>query len=144
PLFVNRSMFPAQFRAHVARFSVNGAGLPFHTRCGAGVLDTVKWNETLARMVELKAQPDVNAAEFSRVIQIGNAVQTPDADGNGQYVYRVAVPQDMTLGKMTLLLPQYPGAHSDVTVRSPSGFEAVMPRALFHAVSSHALAYEDV
>lgn len=144
PTFVNNSMFPAQFNAHVARFSVNGAGLPFHARCGAGILDTVKWNATLARMVELKAQPQVNAAEFSRTMAIGAAVQSPDAQGNGQYVYRIEVPQDMTLGKLSFLLPQYPEQHSDITVRSPSGFEAVMPRALFHAASSHALAYEDV
>jgi len=144
PLFVNKSMFPAQYRAHVAKFSVNGAGLPFHARCGAGILDTVKWNETLARMVDLKAQPGVNAAEFSQVIRVGEPVQTPDADGKGQYVYRVAVPQDMTLGKLTVLMPQHPGAHSDITLRSPSGFEALMPRSLFHTVSSHALAYEDV
>jgi hypothetical protein len=144
PVIVGKSMFPAQFNTHVAKFVTNGGGLPYHTRCGAGVLDPVKWHETLSRMVELKAAPDVTGQEFTQAINVGAPVQTPDADGKGQYVYKIEIPADMTLGKLTFLIPQYFKQHSDITVKAPSGFEVTMPRSLFYAVSSHALAYEDV
>lgn len=144
PTTIGALPFDLMYSAQMAKFDTNGGGLPYHQRCGAGVLDIQKWHDALLRMVELKMAPGTNVSEFSETIAIGDAVTTPSEDGKGQYVYQVTVPQDMTMGKLTMLLPQYPGQHSDVTLRSPSGFELLMPRGIFQTLSTHALAYEDV
>jgi hypothetical protein len=144
PLVVGQSMFPAQYRAHMAVFDTNGAGLPHHHRCGAGIVDIERWNETLQRMVELKMAPSTNGAEYVQTVAVGQPVATPDEEGNGQFVYRVTVPEAMTTGKLTFLVPQYQGEHADISVRMPSGFTSVLPRSFTDAISTHAFAYEDL
>lgn len=144
PITIGTLPFDRMYSAHMATFNTNGAGLPYHARCGAGVMDMQAWHDALLLMLDLKAAPDINGQETSQTIAIGEPVQVPDENGNGNYVYRIAVPQDMTLGKLTFLIPQYAGRHSDITVTSPSGFSQEMPRSMFQTISSHAFAYEDV
>lgn len=130
-----------------ARFQVNGAGLPFHTRCGAGYINIERWEANLRLMVEMK-QNMQNPAEdvHSHTLQAGAPTQiVRDANGEiAEYVYRIPVPQDMTVGKLTFMVPQYQGYHSDVTVRMPSGFESTLLRSNTDIVSTSAFNYEDI
>ncbi len=130
-----------------AEFQTNGAGLPFHTRCGAGFVNIERWEENLRTMVELKQAMQNPADELhSFTLQAGAPAQIiRDANGEiTEYVYRIAVPQDMTVGKLTFMTPQYQGYHSDVRVRMPSGFESTLLRTTNDIVSTSAFNYEDV
>lgn len=144
PDSIGKSVFPTQFSARTALFRTNGAGLPFHDRCGAGVLNIEKWNDTLKLMLDLRAQPGLDGKAVSETSFVGAPALTPGEQGQTQYVYRIPVTHDMTLGKMTFVLSQYAGAHSDITVRAPSGFSQVLPRSMNDITSSYAFAYEDV
>jgi hypothetical protein len=128
-----------------ALFRTNGGGLAYSERCGPGVVDLNAWNETLKRMVEIKRQTGATAQVESHWIGAGAPAETvKKPDGTTEYIYRIAVPDDMTLGRLTFLVPQHEGAHSEVYIKSPSGFEIHLPRSLYDAVSTHAFAYEDV
>lgn len=145
PDSVFRSVFPTQFTAHMAKFKTNGAGLAYHDRCGAGVLDLERWNDTLKLMLDLKTRPGLSGAAYSENLSIGAATLVPGDQSQNNYVYRVRVPEDMTLGNLTFVLTQYPGAHSEsIKVRTPSGFEQELPRSASDIVQSYAFAYEDV
>lgn len=144
PLIVNRQDTPQQYKAHSAKFVTNGAGLPYHPRCGAGVVNVERWNETLKRLVEIKRQPEINAAIHSHTIALGEPAYEQSDRHGGRYVYTITVPAAMTLGKTTLLAPQFPGQYGDIALRMPSGFTAQLPRSVMAAISSHAFAYEDL
>lgn len=126
-------------------YRTNGAGMAFNDRCGAGDVNPTVWNETLKEMVALKAGLDNPGDAFYDFIDIGDATAIETLDnGDHEYTYSITVPQDMTLGKLTFLLPQESGAHSEVMVRMPSGFKMVLPKSLTDVVSTAAFNYEDV
>lgn len=132
-------------RPETAQYRTNGAGLPYNERCGAGALNIQRWNEALKEMVALKTQHQPSAAFRSLKIDFDQApaVRTL-ANGKKEYVYRIAVPETMTLGKLTFLLPQHEFAHSEVVVKAPSGFEYHLQKSLADIVSTSAFSYEDV
>ncbi len=129
-------------------FRTNGAGLPVHDRCAGGTMDrstVAQWNELLKQMVEFKKTAKANPELRSHYLDFGTPTETrKDAQGKAEYVYRVTVPQNMTLGKLTFLLPQEMGKHSEVFVKTPSGFEIHMPKSHYDVVSTQAFNYEDV
>lgn len=138
-------MAPDKFKTKPAEFRTNGGGLPNHERCGAGVINVQRWQQALNTLLTLKT-PGMDAEGHTTTVQVGNPVLvTPTkADGRTEYVYSVVVPSDMTLGKLTFLLPQYQGRHSEIVVRTPGGFEKHMPKSISDVVSTFAFAYEDV
>ncbi|HIF25295.1 MAG TPA: LysM domain-containing protein [Micavibrio sp.] len=126
-------------------YRTNGAGMAYNERCGAGDVDPTIWNETLKEMVELKAGLTNPGDNFVDFIDIGDADEIETLDnGDSVYTYRIEVPENLTLGKLTFLLPQEAGAHSEVMVRMPSGFEMVLPLSITDVVSTSAFNYEDV
>lgn len=126
-------------------YRTNGAGMAFNERCGAGDVNPTIWNETLKEMVELKAGLTNPGDNFVDFIDIGDADEIEVLeDGDSVYTYRIEVPENLTLGKLTFLLPQEAGAHSEVMVRMPSGFEMVLPMSITDVVSTSAFNYEDV
>jgi hypothetical protein len=130
-----------------ALWRTNGAGIPIHERCGTGNMnrETVKlWNDTLKRMVELKgSQPkDLNYRSFK--LEIGQPDVSLNSDGTKSYVYRLVAPEALTLDKLTFLVPQERGHHSEVFVKTPSGFEVQLPKSMYDVVSTRAFVYEDI
>lgn len=136
---------PDKYNTHPALFRSNGGRLPNHERCGAGILNPERWQAALNTMLELKTSPGKDAGR-TMTVYVGTPRITPPNTANGQteYVYRVPVPAAMTLGKLTFLLPQDTGRHSEIVVRTPSGFEKHMPKSLSDVISTFAFAYEDV
>jgi hypothetical protein len=135
-------------RAVPARYKTNGAGLQVHERCGAGNISFENielWNEMLKKMVGFKMLMNDPGEFKSQKIDFGDAHEVRTLqNGKTEYVYRVTVPENLTLGKLTFLLPQEKDAHSDVYVTTPSGFEKRLPKSLFDVVSTTAFNYEDV
>lgn len=132
---------------HFARYQANGAGLPFNERCGAGVIDVEAWDAQLKKMVELKntlSNPEDDL--ISEIVRVGSPSEIiTDANGDVQeYVYRIPITEDMTIGKLTFMTPQAQGYHDDVTVRMPSGFETVLLDSPNDVLSTSAFSYEDV
>lgn len=134
-------------RAKDAEFRVNGAGVPFNYRCGAGEAIPEKWNEALKEMVGLKESLP-NAGEnqnHTMYINIGDADEIKTLEnGDNIFTYRIPVTRGLTLTKQTFILPQEANAHSEVIVRMPSGFEYHLPKSLTDVVSTSAFNYEDV
>lgn len=137
-----------------AAFRSNGGGLPQHERCGAGVLNPTRWQAALDTMVTFKKSPALNdsntgpshTTEYSYSLPVSAPqVIMPKSDGmKVEYVYRVKAPADMTTGKLTLLLPQYEDATSEIVIRTPGGYEKHLGKTIFGVVSTFAFAYEDI
>ena len=131
---------PAMFRA-------NGGGVPMHERCGAGGIDrnTAKdWNAALKKMVDMKQDVGNGGKYSSQFLSFGQPEVRENSGLTKEYVYRIAVPKNMTLDKLTFLLPQYRGAHADVHVKMPSGYEVELPLSMHDVVSTRSFNYEDV
>lgn len=133
-----------------AWFDVNGGGLPHHIRCGAGVLDAdriLMLDEKLQEMVALKKG---ETKEWSKMIEFGEPEirtvkeGTTGKEGGKEYIYRVPVPENLTLSRLTFMAPQRIRQHSDVFVKTPAGFEKELPRSYVDIVSTSAFAIEDV
>ncbi|WP_435640903.1 ankyrin repeat domain-containing protein [Micavibrio aeruginosavorus] len=128
-----------------ALYTTNGGGLPHHERCGAGVLDPQSWHDTLQKTLSLKEKFNLSAKLLPhQTVHINAFGAQKNAEGKTEYTYSIAAPADMTLGKLTFLLPQHQNKHSEVVVRTPAGFEMQMPKAYTDALSTFAFAYEDV
>jgi hypothetical protein len=128
-----------------AIFRVNGGGLPWHERCGAGRYEKERWQAALDRMVSIKSATGHPAAEFSQFIPIDpEKAALRVSDGGGGYIYSLTVPEDLTLLKQEFLLPQFVDGYSDADVVMPSGFRLRLPRSSTDTVPTSAFAYEDV
>lgn len=131
-----------------ALFRTNGGGLPYSERCGPGLANLDLWNKTLQNMVTEKraliAAGQTPSAMQSHWLPAGKPQIVTGAGGATEYVYRIRMPENMTLGRTTFLVPQHTGAHSAVTVKTPAGFTVTLPHSLYETISTHALAFEDV
>ena len=136
---------PDKFNTHPAEFRTNGGGLPNHERCGAGILNPARWQQALDTMLVLKQTPDKDAGQ-TVTVRAGQPriIPASQAGGTAEYVYSIRIPSAMTLGKLTFMLPQDKGRHSEIVVRTPSGFEKHMAKSLTDIASTFAFAYEDV
>lgn len=136
---------PEEIKTATAQYRTNGAGLPHHERCGAGIINVENWQKSLDKMMLLK-KPGQDAEGTSTKLSAGSPSEIM-TDANGKptrYIYRIAVPASQTLGKITFLLPQNKNQHSDVVVRTPAGYEMLLPKSYTDVISTFALAYEDV
>lgn len=133
-------------RVSPVRFRTNGGGLPVSDRCGAGMLDPVKWNETLKVMTALKERHGRSDSYYTGFVPAGDPAEIrKSADGKAkEYVYRVKLARDMTLGKLTFYVGQERYRHSEVMVTAPSGFSLVLPKSPNDTVTTVAFSYEDV
>lgn len=123
-------------------YNTNGGGLPHNTHCGAGVINPEQWKKNLDTLVTLKrAGQDATGKSF--LISAGTPQETVRS-GEREYIYKLTVPQDMTLGHLTFMLPQHLDKRGDIVVKTPAGFEILMPRTINDIVSTQAFAYEDV
>lgn len=137
-----------------AAFRSNGGGLPQHERCGAGVLNPARWQAALDTMTAFKKSPALNdsnagpsrAAEYSYSVPVSapQIIMPKSSNMQAEYVYRVTAPVDMTTGKITLLLPQYEGATSEIILRTPGGYEKHLGKTIYGVISTFAFAYEDI
>lgn len=118
-----------------ADYVVNGGGLVHNEQCGAGLVDEVKWQAGLDWMVANKKAP---TQEISQFLPLNRVKSESD------FVYEVTIPQDMMLGKLTFLLPQFRSKHSDITVTTPAGFSFKLARTTTDVLSTYVFAYESV
>ncbi|MCB9991519.1 MAG: LysM peptidoglycan-binding domain-containing protein [Rhodospirillales bacterium] len=129
------------------QFETNGAGRPYHFRAGAGMIDEQRWNENLEKMATIKRmmqhEPDFIEHEVN-LKENGYEVRPLEHENASEYVYKIPVPEDMTLDKITLIVPQEDNARGEISIRSPSGFEVQQPYALTEMSATTALALEDV
>ncbi|WP_435640902.1 LysM peptidoglycan-binding domain-containing protein [Micavibrio aeruginosavorus] len=127
-----------------AEFVTNGGGLPHHDRCGPGILNVPAWHNAIQTMLDLKATGGHTATDITATVTVQATRINVGYTKLPEYEYRVRVPQDMTLGKLTFKFPQYAGAHGEIAVRTPAGFDLQMPKSFSQIVSTFAFAYEDV
>ncbi|MDB5491355.1 MAG: hypothetical protein JWO78_1204 [Micavibrio sp.] len=133
-----------EIKTHTAKFNSNGGGLPHNTYCGAGTINAVRWKKNVDTLLTLK-QPGQDAEGSAVTLQAGAPeVSETLSNGKKEYTYRLRVPQYMTLGRLTFLLPQEREQHGEVVVKTPAGFEMQLPHALTNIVSTDAFSYEDV
>lgn len=139
-------LIPGNPNKNPAKFTTNGGGIPNHDRCGAGVLNAEKWQVALNKMVTIKQSISRPAEEHSYRLKAGVPVivQPTDDSKKTRYIYRMVVPQALTMGKLTLNLPQGQGKHSEIVVRTPAGFEKHLGYTHTDILSTFAFAYEDV
>ncbi|MBI2234004.1 MAG: LysM peptidoglycan-binding domain-containing protein [Micavibrio aeruginosavorus] len=139
-------LMPGSRDKNPAKFITNGGGIPNHDRCGAGVLNAEKWQIALNKMVTIKQSLSRPAEEHSYRLKAGvPVIVKPTGDGGKtRYVYRMTVPHALTMGKLTLNLPQGQGKHSEIVVRTPAGFEKHLGYTHTDILSTFAFAYEDV
>lgn len=136
---------PDRFATIPAAFRSNGGGLPINERCGAGALNADRWQQALDTLMELKTNaPKDNTYSVELPVGTPTIVSETLTGGKAEYIYNIEIPADMTLGKLTFLLPQEMGKRSEIMVRTPSGYEKHMPKALTDIISTFAFAYEDV
>jgi hypothetical protein len=136
---------PSKMSVSPVLFSSNGGGMPVSERCGAGMINPEKWNEALKKMVEMKKAAG-NAAYHTGFVAAGDPAEInamPDGKTK-EYVYRMRLTGDMTLGKLTFYLPQMRSRHSEVVVVTPSGYGVHMPKSPSDTVTTVAFSYEDV
>lgn len=136
---VDMSMKPAAFTS-------NGGGVPQNGRCGAGIVDLVKWQAALDKMVDLKTKFNRVAKDegITQTLTIGTPSIIQHGGGKSEYVYRMKIGENMTLGRLTFRLPQYIDKHSEIVVRTPAGYESHLGKALTDIISTFNFAYEDV
>lgn len=136
---VNMAMKPTEFTS-------NGGGIPQSERCGAGIINLVNWQAALDKMVDLKTKFNRVAKDegTSQTLTIGAPSITQHRSGKSEYVYRMKIDQNMTLGRLTFMLPQYTDKHSEIVVRTPAGYESHLGKALTDVISTFNFAYEDV
>lgn len=130
---------------HPVTFETNGGGRPHNDRAGAGMIDPEKWQENLETMTKMKLSMQ-HAADF-RVDTLNIGDQVPEVENQGlSYAlkYTVTVPADMTLDRLSLIVPQQDGKEGSISITSPSGFTYSMPHARSAAVGTSAFALEDV
>ncbi|MGH1402842.1 MAG: LysM peptidoglycan-binding domain-containing protein [Alphaproteobacteria bacterium] len=128
-----------------ARFQINAAGIPHHPRAGTGMIDVDRWIENLDRMKIIKDRTDNTSEEMKRQVQFkGIEPDIVREQGKDLYVYKVPIDADMTLGKMTLSIPQERGHRSTASIQGPSGTRLDMPYLNDAMYSTHIFAYENV
>lgn len=124
-------------------FAINGGGLPFHFRAGAGVVDVLAWNQAAEEMVMLSRERGLQTTRTEHRLGLGDPVQL-EMGGNTQYVYRITAPAAMTMGRITLSLAQEAGEKGRVMMRSPSGNMVHIHQSQTGLSSTRAFMLEDI
>lgn len=135
---------PANFEGQPAHYTSNGGGLPWHERCGAGVINPIAWNNTLQTMIDLKERHGLQATEIAAKFL---PINSHEKIGRGRKVihkYTFIVPEDMTLGRLTIAIPNATYIIATPFVTTPAGFQFRMPQSEAEIYSTYAFAYEDV
>ncbi|AGH97052.1 S8/S53 family peptidase [Micavibrio aeruginosavorus] len=135
---------PANFETESARYTSNGGGLPWHERCGAGVINPAKWNNALQKMIELKHRDGLETENTIAKFVTPSGHEEILDNKKTIKVYKFVVPEDMTLGRMTLVVPGGSFFNRTPIVHTPAGFQFRMPMSVSEIFSTYALAYEDV
>lgn len=133
-----------------AQFRTNSAGVPYSARCGAGIADVEAAHAQLQNMVEMKAGLANPGTYHSHFVGAGPAasIRTIAASDSSperqEYTYRIQIPEDTTLTRLTFQIPQHFQQHGDIHVRTPGGFQWHLPKARTDIVSTYAFIGEDV
>ncbi len=127
------------------KFHINAAGIPYHPRAGTGMIDIEQWGESLDRMKLLKDKTGNSSEMYKQQVNLRDIEpDTVREQSKDLYVYKVPIDTDMTLGKITLSLPQERGHRSTASIQGPSGTRLDMPYLKNAMFSTHVLAYENV
>jgi LysM repeat protein len=128
-----------------AKFEINAAGIPHHPRAGAGMIDEQRWIENLDRMKTLKLATN-NESDIVKQQTHLKDIDPDVAIENGKviYTYKIPITSDMTLGKISMTLPQEQYHRSRAFLEGPSGTEMYMPYLNNAMFSTFLLACEDV
>lgn len=134
-------------------FETNGGGRPHNDRAGAGMIDPQKWQENLNLMAGIKMRMEHVPAPARQDYDIGlmTPVEGRDILGDKTFTYTIRITEDMTLGRIALVLPQEGHFDNDpaimrrtTDITSPSGFTFDMPITPHGTVGTDAFALEDV
>lgn len=122
-------------------FGVNGAGIAYHNRAFSGVFNPVNADALAAEMAEAKSRLGLIDTTVREQADIDLHAATQE---NGEYVYRITAPHDMTLTRLSLYLPQEQNARSGISLETPSGYRFDLPVSEDGMVSTRAFFGEDV
>lgn len=129
-------------------FKTNDGGRPHNPRAGAGIIDPARWQDNLDTMTAMKRTMEYQPEMISEDIffkDLPAPAQTTDQAGRTTYSYSIPLPADMTLDRLSFVMPMQDEAPlQNVTVTSPSGFTYDIGDAAYNAHATSAFALEDV
>lgn len=128
-------------------FNVNGAGIAYHPRAFSGVYNPHRADALALEMREVKRDLGLTDGVVRQQVDLDirdASVNTAEGGQTSEYVYRVTVPTDMTISRLSLYLPQEQNNKTPITLESPSGYSFVLPVSKEGMVSTRALFAEDV
>ncbi|AEP08568.1 hypothetical protein [Micavibrio aeruginosavorus] len=135
---------PANFEGQPAHYTSNGGGLPWHERCGAGIINPKAWNNAIQTMIILKERDGLQTTQATAQFL---SVHSHEKIGTGRKAfnkYSFVVPEDMTLSRLTIATPGGSWLTIMPIVTTPAGFQFRMPFSETETFSTYAFAYEDV
>ena len=108
------------------------------------MIDIDKWKDNLDLIKSIKLATDNDSEMISQQTNFRDIEpEIVNENGKDLYVYKIPIDADMTLGKITLALPQEKGHHSTASIEGPSGTNQDMPYLNNSMFSTNILAYED-
>lgn len=125
-------------------YTTNAAGMPFHPRALSGVVNAERADALANEIRQVQEEHGLTDVPIRSRVDIEIDPTNIGTRIGEEYVYRIAVPSDMTLSRLSLFLPQTEGAKSPITLESPSGYTITLPVADNGMVSTRAFLAEDV
>ena len=144
---VERDRRAGDTEADQAEFKVNGGGIPYHHRCGSGLVVPEAWDELAIELVEIKAGLGLTTEVSEQFVQIDvNSYEAIELDGENasEYVYSMEVPHDLTIGNLTMFFPQGKNAKGEIVIEMPSGDTDIVQQSPDGLSTSRRFTLEDV
>lgn len=135
---------PPFHREDWVEYTTNAAGMPFHPRALSGVVNAERADLLAAEIRQVREEHGLTDIPIRSRVEIEIDSTNIGTRIGEEYVYRIAVPEDMTLSRLSLFLPQNEGAKSPITLESPSGYTITLPVADNGLVSTRAFLAEDI
>jgi len=135
---------PPFHREDWVEYTTNAAGMPFHPRALSGVINPERADALAAEIRLIQQEHGLTDVLIRSHVDIDINPTNIGTRIGEEYVYRIGVPADMTLSRLSLFLPQNEGAKSPITLESPSGYTITLPMADNGMVSTRAFLAEDV
>ncbi len=127
-----------------ANFDINAAGIPHHPRIGAGVINPKEWIKNLEKMKTLKQLSHCDDEILTERVPLHDIEpEIIQENGKALYAYKIPIHLDMTLGKISMILPQEAFYRSKAAIVAPSGTKIDMPYLNQSIYSTFALSCED-
>lgn len=126
-------------------FRTNGGGQPHDLYAGAGMIDPQRWQGNLDTMAAMKLKMEYVPGKIDHAVTLQPEGETQNVMGGTIYAYSVPISEDMTLDRLSFVLPREDGKPpAGIWIESPSGFHIDIPDSVSQGIGTSAFALEDV